>query len=175
MDLLRHGATTRPGCYCGSTDVALSDEGLLAMRQRVAGRRWQCIVSSPLARCAHFADALAAELGVSLRYDARWRELHFGDWEGLPVHAIDEAALGAFWRDPVQHAPPGSESLHALQARVLAASAEILADAAQARTLVVAHGGPIRVLLAAARGMAVTRAHEIEVPLASLWTLPDRR
>lgn len=173
MDLLRHGATTMPGCYCGSTDVALSDEGMQAMRARVAGRRWRQIVSSPLARCAVFAATLAQELKVPLLIDARWRELDFGEWEGRHVSEIDEATLGAFWRDPIAHAPPGAESLHALHARVHAASAQLLADAGHRETLVIAHGGPIRVLLAAARGIPLHRSHEIDVPLASLHSWPS--
>lgn len=161
-----------PGCYCGSTDVALSDEGLRAMRQRVAGRRWRRIVSSPLARCAGLAQALAAELRVPLTIDARWRELHFGAWEARHVSDIDEAALGAFWRDPIAHAPPGAESLVELRARVEAASAQLLAELDHHETLVIAHGGPIRVLLAAARGIPLQRSHEIDVPLASLHVWP---
>lgn len=172
MDLLRHGATVMNGRYCGSTDVALSDEGYAAMQRSTEGKRWRRIVSSPLARCARFAEVLSATLRVPLHIDARWRELHFGEWEGRHASEIDEDALGAFWRDPIAHAPPGSEPLTAMQSRVQTASEEWLADADHHGTLVITHGGPIRVLLAAAQGLPLHRAHEIEVPLASLHRWP---
>lgn len=171
IDLLRHGATTLRGHYCGSTDAPLTMDGMAAMLDAVQGRRWQRIVSSPLTRCADFAESLAAQLGVPCRIDARLRELHFGSWEGRHPREIPEAELGAFWADPLGAAPPGSESLRALQSRVFAAWLELAEDAVS--TLVVTHGGPIRVLLALERGLPLTRSHEIEVPLAGLIRLPS--
>lgn len=171
MHLLRHGLTVLPGCYCGSTDVALSADGWAAMHAAVAGMNWSRIVSSPLQRCAGFAKVLAKQRAVPLQIDSRWRELHFGDWEARAVSAIAEHELAAFWRDPVGSAPRGAEPLEALRARVLAAYADVQAHGDDA--LVVTHGGPMRVLIAEARGWSLPRSLAIEVPHAALLTLPE--
>lgn len=178
IDLLRHGATTAPGSYCGSTDVALSAAGLQQMRDATQGRHWDRILSSPLQRCAVFAAALAAERGIPCGFDPRLRELHFGDWEGLTAAELQQRnpeALGRFWQDPERYPPPGAETLAALRERVLDCCGELLRHrAADERILIVSHGGPIRILLAARDGLPLRRALEIEVPHAGLFSLGAR-
>jgi len=62
--LLRHGETEGGARYWGRTDVPLSSRGWRQMRTAVTGRSWDLIVSSPLRRCATFAEALAEEIAV---------------------------------------------------------------------------------------------------------------
>jgi alpha-ribazole phosphatase len=64
VHLLRHGETDGGTRYWGRTDVALSSKGWQQMRTAVAGRAWDLIISSPLRRCAAFAEALAEKIGV---------------------------------------------------------------------------------------------------------------
>jgi broad specificity phosphatase PhoE len=170
--LLRHGATTASGQYCGSTDVALSEEGWQQMWAAVDGHAWHSILSSPLRRCADFAAALAGRLAVPLIEDPRLREMHFGDWEGrsvADVMASTPEALRHFWEDPFGSAPPRAEPLEAVRARVLALWRELLAREADERVLVVTHGGPIRILLAEFSGAPRTRLLDLEVPHAALF------
>ncbi|MFZ0006897.1 MAG: histidine phosphatase family protein, partial [Steroidobacteraceae bacterium] len=61
VHVLRHGETEGGARYWGRTDVALSARGWEQMRAAVAGHSWERIVSSPLQRCAAFAEALAGE------------------------------------------------------------------------------------------------------------------
>ena len=83
LDLLRHGVTERGGGLRGSLDDELTAEGWAQMRAAVASAGpWQALVSSPLRRCAAFAEELAARLGLPLQLEADLRELHFGAWEG---------------------------------------------------------------------------------------------
>ena len=81
----------------------------------------------------------------------------------------DAQALARFWEDPWQHTPPAGESLAQLRARVLAAWQDIVA--ARSTTLVVTHGGPIRVIHCHVWGRPPARLLEIDVPLASLRRL----
>lgn len=46
---------------------------------------WQQIVTSPLIRCAGFAEELARETGA---YEPDWMEMAFGDWEGQTATAL---------------------------------------------------------------------------------------
>lgn len=75
----------------GQTDVPLNDLGrrqaaeaaeLLAARGPVA------IVASDLRRAADTAAALASRTGLTVTYDERLRERHFGSWQGLTTAEV---------------------------------------------------------------------------------------
>jgi alpha-ribazole phosphatase len=171
LSLLRHGLTQTAGRYCGSTDVELTDEGWRQMEAAAGVQAWERIVSSPLRRCAAFAAQVASRLALPVTYDRDWREMHFGDWEGHSIEELsksDAAALERFWADPLAHPPPGAESLAALQQRVLAAHARI---AGLPRTLVVTHGGPIRILLGQRDGLSLSALAALHVPHGALIAL----
>jgi alpha-ribazole phosphatase len=169
--LLRHGETEGGPRYLGGTDVALSARGWQQMRAAVAGRSWDAIVSSPLRRCAAFAEALAQELGVACRLEPDLREMSFGAWEGHSAGDLmqtDPQRLRLFWSDPSVHAPPGGETIPELQARVMAAWRRLVTASHGERLLIVTHGGPIRVLRAAQSATAWSALLSIDVPYAAL-------
>lgn len=171
IDLLRHGDAAGGPRYRGSTDDPLTATGWEQMRAAVAGQRWDRVVSSPLARCRAFAEALAAERGIDLAVDARLREMDFGRWEGRSAKELmraDRDALLRFWSDPVAHPPPGGEPLAALARRVLEAWREHADAAAGERVLLVSHGGPIRVILGHLAGIPQAALISLQVPPASL-------
>lgn len=177
VQLLRHGEPEGGARYWGGTDVALSARGWEQMRAAVAGRSWDLIVSSPLRRCAAFAATLASELGVRCRFDADLREMSFGDWEGHSAEELmqsDAERLCRFWSDPSAHTPPGGEPLAQLQARVLAAWRRIVSDRSRARTLIVTHSGPMRLLWAAQSGTPLAALLSIELPHAALIDIECR-
>ena len=65
LDLLRHGETEQGGLR-GSLDDALTDKGWAQMRQAVAeAGPWEVLVSSPLQRCARFAEELGERLNLA--------------------------------------------------------------------------------------------------------------
>lgn len=171
IDLLRHGEIEGGPRYCGSTDVLLTAAGWDQMWGTVGNEcRWDIVVSSPLKRCAQFAETLARRHLLDLRIDDRLRELHFGEWEGRDAADLmqtDADGLTRFWREPSRHAPTGGESLAMLQSRVLAAWQDIIAT--NRIVLVITHGGPIRVVLCHLRGIPIDQSLQIDVPYASLW------
>lgn len=173
IDLLRHGDTGQRS-YRGQLDDTLTADGWTQLRVAVDGRGWDAIVSSPLLRCAAFARELADALRVPLRLDARFAEYHFGDWQGVPIERLageQGGALERFWADPVAHPPPGAESFDAFRSRLCAALDEIAERAAAVRTLVVTHGGAIRLLRCLAERRSYGDMAGIDVPHASLHTL----
>ena len=178
VSLLRHGETTAGDRYCGHSDVRLSPRGWLQLCEAVEGRRWERIISSPLRRCAEFARLLAQDLDVPCEVDERLRELHFGEWEGRSAAELQQQcpeALGRYWQDPATHTPPGAETLAQLRARVLGFWGELAPVAGDERVLVIAHGGPIRILIAEFAGLPGGNPLQIEVPHAQLidasaWT-----
>ncbi len=175
LSLLRHGATELAGGFRGSIDDALTAEGWTQMRAAVAeAGPWDLIISSPLQRCAAFAQQLATERGVPLLLESDVRELHFGAWEGQTALALmdqHEADLGQFWTDPYAFTPPDGEPVLAFATRVLAAIERIAAEHGGRRVLLVSHGGVMRLLLAQARGLPREQLLQVEVAHGGLHHL----
>lgn len=168
IDLLRHGETAGGARYRGVIDDPLTAAGWTQMWAAVdSDVRWEGVVSSPLARCAEFARALAKCRSLPLHIDARLRELDFGAWEGRTAAELMETepdALTRFWQNPWNNGPPGGEPLGHLQSRVLAAWRDIVAQSRP--VLVISHGGPIRVILCHVLGHPPEKFFETNVPHA---------
>lgn len=140
--LVRHGAVNSNGrCYGQRYDVALSAEGR-RQAEAAAARIGSGIpvVSSPALR----ATATAAALRATPVIDPRWSERDFGDWESRPWDECWEQAPGALTGIDayVAYTPPGAEPLDAVASRVVHALNEL-----DESTVVVTHGGPIRLVL----------------------------
>lgn len=175
LELLRHGETERGGGLRGSLDDALTATGWAQLRAAVADAGpWDRLISSPLQRCARFAEELAARRGLPLELEAGLQELHFGDWEGrsaAELMATDATALGRFWSDPYAFTPPGGEPLADFEARVLGAVQRLQLRYAGERLLLISHGGVMRLLLAGARGLPPADLLQVEVAHAQRFHL----
>ncbi|QQN40809.1 histidine phosphatase family protein [Acinetobacter sp. CS-2] len=159
IDLLRHGETELSHTLRGSTDDALTDSGWQKMQQTVdqflknnSPNPWDVVFSSPLQRCALFADEIASNLKLELILDRNLQEMHFGDWEGVSTQEIYEKqpeALAQFWETPTRFSPPNAETMQQFQQRILNALQQIQGSMQQhqfAHAMVVTHGGVIKLL-----------------------------
>lgn len=179
VDLLRHGETELGGGLRGSIDDALTEAGWAQMHAAVAdaatgAASWTRIVSSPLQRCARFAQVLAERLQLPLSLDADVQELHFGDWEGRSAAQImqtDADGLGAFWNNPYTFTPPNGEPVAAFAERVGAALQRLQQRHDGERVLLVCHGGVIRLLLARARGLPREQLLQVSVAHGALHSV----
>ena len=175
LDLLRHGETELGGGLRGSLDDALTAKGWAQMRAAVLAQGpWDRVVSSPLQRCARFADELGAQLAVPVSLEKDLQELHFGAWEGQSAAALmetDAEALGLFWADPYSFTPPQGEAVSDFSDRVLGAVARLHQAYAGERVLLVSHGGVMRLLLARARGLPREQLLNVEVGHGALFSL----
>ncbi|WP_420822871.1 histidine phosphatase family protein [Sphingomonas solaris] len=163
---MRHGEPAMTGRLLGRTDAPATAVGIEACRRAAAGLMVEAIVSSDLVRAAACAGAIAAPLGLSPRYDPRWRELDFGTWDGMAPGGIDPDALARFHADPDAAPPPEGERWSALTARVADALAAIDRPA-----LVVTHAGAMRAALAATCGFDVHQAWAFALPYAACLSL----
>lgn len=172
IDLMRHGEPEGGRLYRGQIDHPLSELGWQQMREQVpVNTPWQQIVTSPLQRCAAFAEDLARQTGLPLAYEPRLMEIGFGDWEGKTAAELEQAdkqAFFAFYDDPLHNTPPGAEPLAEFQQRILAAWQDLLSQYQQRHVLVVAHGGSIRIIMAQVLGMPLESIFRLEVPYASI-------
>jgi broad specificity phosphatase PhoE len=171
VDLLRHGEAEGGARFRGRQDDPLTALGVEQMQRATADDPgWNQVFSSPARRCADVASGLAAGLGLPLVVLPELHERAFGAWDGLAAPDIPAAELARFWDDPVGHTPPGGEPFDAFHDRVMQAWRRIL-DAPRGHSLIVTHGGVIRVVLAELLGMPPAASILIEVPHACLTRL----
>jgi alpha-ribazole phosphatase len=173
LDLMRHGEPVGGRRYRGQTDDPLSEQGWAQMRAACGLiAPWSRIVTSPLLRCRAFAEELAAQRGLPLYFENRFKEIGFGVWEGKTALDIEREAPGTLVRfktDPLHKRPDGAEPLADFYARVAAGLGEILAHHDGEHVLVVCHAGVIRMAL----------AYALESPwrmcTVSRWRVPRSR
>lgn len=172
IDLIRHGEPVGGRKYRGQVDDPLSEKGWRQMRDAVGDHcPWQAIVSSPLCRCSAFAEELAARHGLPLQLDARLKEIGFGAWEGrtaAELLADDPQRLANFWRDPLNHTPPGAESLHSFRERIVTGWQDILARYAGQHVLVVGHAGMMRMIIREVLDMPLDKLFRLQVGNAAI-------
>lgn len=175
IDILRHGEPVGGRRYRGQLDDPLSEKGWAQMRAAVGGHcPWRLVATSPLRRCAAFAEELAAAHGLPLRAEPRLQEVGFGAWEGRTREELSAAQPGLlerFYADPVANPPPGAEPLAAFQRRVVAVWRELLVQHQGSHVLIVAHAGVIRMLVAQALGLELKAVFRLQVPNASITRL----
>jgi len=175
--LLRHGESeaNAAGLLLGRTDSPLSERG---RRQAAAlgplvGTVHR-VVSSPLLRARHTAEAL--ETGTGVEIDRRWVEVDYGEYEGQPLDAVP-AEVWRRWRADPHFRPPGGETLAELAARVRAACDELFSEpgrgarADDADVVVVSHVSPIKAAVAWALRAAAPLDFRLHLSTGSLTSI----
>lgn len=159
--LIRHGATawTVAGRFQGQTDVPLSPHGqhqVAMLAQRLQTETFDALYASDLQRAWETARAVAAPHMLALHAEPRLREIAFGRWEGFTYKELQDRepeGLQAWERDPMHVAPPGGETLGQLTERVQTVYTALQTMAQNQTIILVAHGGPLQVLLCLALGL----------------------
>lgn len=163
----RHGQTAHNagGIFQGQLDTELSERGHEQARisaQVLAQREPTLLWSSDLARAAATAAALANETGLEVRHDARLREIHVGQWQGMAyadvVQRYPEVMAALDRGEDVVRGETG-ERLADVAARARTAFDDLLTTLGQGQTAVVAtHGLAGRSLVADVLGMTYQQA-----------------
>jgi broad specificity phosphatase PhoE len=134
--LTRHGLTelSEPEQHLGQhIDISLSDAGRRqgeALARRLAGVRFDRVISSPLFRAQETAEILTRGT-VRIETDPRLKEMDYGGWEGLTYEQIaerDGAARREWELAPDRLACPGGESGEDVARRVRAFLDDLLAE-----------------------------------------------
>lgn len=175
IDLMRHGEPVGGHRYRGHRDDPLSDKGWRQMREAVGEHcPWDIIVTSPLQRCAAFAEELRARHDLPVEIEPRFREIGFGAWEGrtrAELEAENPGCLQHFYADPVNHTPPGAEPLLAFRDRVTAAFDALLSRHEGRHVLLIGHAGLMRMIMGHALAIPLDRIFRIQVDNACLTRL----
>jgi alpha-ribazole phosphatase len=186
--LVRHGSVvgSETRRFIGHLDVPLSPQGeaeARALAGRLAGVKLAAAYSSDLARTRRTAEILTSPHGLEAVPVPALREFSMGRWEGLTadeIRELDPEFFAAWMADVGRFKFPEGESLSDVAARAWPAFEAIEARHAGASVLVVAHGGPNRILLCRALGVATDRILSLGQDYAALsvvechdgrWTL----
>ncbi len=144
--LVRHGETewSRLGRHTGRTDVPLTDDGrdqARSLGRRLAGRRFEAVITSPLVRAAETASL--AGFGEVATEDADLQEWDYGALEGRRSVDIQADYPGwSIWTGPW----PDGETVDEIGRRADQVIERI--RAVDGDVLVFAHGHLLRVLAA---------------------------
>jgi alpha-ribazole phosphatase len=182
--LARHGQTAWnfQNRYMGQADVPLDETGLWQaelLGRRLAGESLAAIYTSDLQRANQTASAIAGHHTCPLILDVRLREMDFGVWQGLTyaeIQQTDRKNLEAWEADRLKNAPPGGETLNQFGERIEAAYRSIVQAHSEETTLLVTHGGVLKVLLCLVLGLPPERYWQIQLSTASLseiWVYPE--
>ena len=174
IHLIRHGQVEgfEQKRYNGQGEVALTDEGRRQyhrLRERYRNVPLKAVYSSDLLRCSIGAEIIAEPHGFSPVLLPGLRELHIGEWEGLPWSEIEKKSP-ELWQarlNDIVHIPaPGGETLLQMASRVRQALKEIICLHRGDEVLVIGHGGVNRAILLDALGAPLDRVFSLEQSFA---------
>ena len=167
--LVRHGQTewNASGRYQGQSNVSLSDLGrrqaeLLAERFPV--KSLDVIYTSDLVRARETAECVGEKLGVPVHPEKAFRELSFGDWEGLTYQEISSRwpkEANQLFTAPDKLQIPNGETFQALQKRAMDRIVVLYKMHVNQTVGIFAHGAINKTILA---GL-------MHIPLHYLWSL----
>jgi broad specificity phosphatase PhoE len=166
--LARHGESdwNRSKRWQGFADRPLTDLGrqqAAELAERLADTELDAVYSSDLQRARDTAEIVARTRGLTVETTPDLREVDVGSWSGLTREEAER-------RFPEQYARwlqggegwPDGETYEQMMERVVGAIGRIAKAHQGERVLVVAHGGSIRAIHAAALGVDVHTYRRIQ-------------
>lgn len=151
---MRHGETVwnTERRYQGMTDIELSDEGIRQAKcvaERFKNIHIDKIYSSPLKRAIETARPIAENKGLEIISEDAFREIHFGEWEGMTVPDLTQKYGDRyinFIREPHNYGFPGEENIDNVIKRIKPSIDRIIEND-DGDVLIVSHGGIIRLMI----------------------------
>jgi alpha-ribazole phosphatase len=179
---VRHGATdwSRERRFAGSRDIALSPEGRRqceALGQTLGPLPIAALYASPLGRARESAEAIARARGIQVIVEPDFREMCFGDWEGLTRDEVGRRFPedSAVWRTaPERLARPGGETLAAVAGRVSRGLGELRSRHRGETVALVSHGVVIRLIVLEALGLGPERLWSVDAAPAGISEIEYR-
>lgn len=180
--LLRHAETgwNRERRFQGWRDVPLSATGreqAESAARLLAATRIEAVWSSPLARARDTATIIAAPHRLAVQESDAFREMGFGEWEGLTRDEVRERfpdAHRAWAETPHEAAWPGAETLAMVRARALAGLGALRAAHTGQTICLVSHGITGRLLILEALGLGPDRLWSFQLSSTGISELEFR-
>lgn len=180
--LIRHGQSrwNAERRHQGQLESPLTERGRAQARavgrafaREIANPARFAALTSPLGRARETAALVLAPLGLMARPDPRLMEVHLGAWQGLTdpeIFARWPEAEDAMAADPFgwHFTAPGGERMEGMKARLRAVLAGLAGP-----TVIVAHGGTLRVLRALVLGLDDDAMRALPGGQGVIWHLKD--
>ena len=173
--LVRHGRTKlhQADRFWGSTDIALSDTGIRQaqkLRDRLAKEKLNAVYTSTLSRARSTTDIIASRRKTQVTVCQELNECNFGYIEGLTFNEIQklhpELAEELLKWKAVSF--PGGESLEDMDKRVRSFLDRLDQHKEKDTVLIVAHGGPLRLIICNLLGLGLEYWLQLRIEQASL-------
>lgn len=168
IDFIRHGEPEGGSRYRGhSIDDPLTDRGWEQMWRGVGNASpWDMILTSPLIRCALFAETLGERRNIPVIINEQLKEIGFGAWEGKTKDDLKRERgeeFAAFYDDPIKNTPQNAEPVSSFFQRISAVFDSIRDHHVGKHLLVTAHAGVIRAALTHALGADAACMYRFDV------------
>jgi alpha-ribazole phosphatase len=172
---VRHGETLRQSSerFWGQTDVELSALGRKqaeSLRDLLATQQIDTIYASDLKRALVTAQVIASRQKVEIITCPELREANFGELEGLTFAEISQRypeVTESWMAGGLDITYPGGENLNAFIERTTGFTDRLQHLSAEQTALVVAHGGPLRIILCHLLDFGPEHWWQLQVDLAS--------
>lgn len=174
--LVRHANTVANSAerFWGHTDVELSQEGIRQaekLRNRLAKEKIDAVYASPLRRAVVTAEIVASGHQLRPTICAELHEVDFGQVEGMTFNEISQRypELVKAWptRD-INFRFPGGESIADVNERLSKFLDRVNEHAPEETVLIVAHAGPLRLLICHLLGLEPWHWRKFWTDIASL-------
>ncbi len=170
--LVRHGETSwnQERRFLGHSNPGLNEQGEMqarAVAQRLLAEKIDKVFSSDMLRALETSQEIACLHNVPIRIMPSLREMNFGEWEGLTFAEIQTrypVLVNKWIADPFGVRLPFGETAEEVKIRVVEAwNSIVLSAAAEEAVVIVAHGGPLRMLLCQLTGIDSSRQWEFSI------------
>lgn len=167
--LIRHGQTewNTTGKFQGWTDVFLSETGkkqIKKLAENFPVDHIDLLYSSDLKRAVDTAKTFSDYFGCKIQLEPAFREVCFGDWEGLTYREINEEwshECSMFYTSPDCLKIPNGETFSEVQERAFGKIENIVSMHNDKTIVVISHGAVIRTVI----------AKILHMPLNFLWSI----
>ena len=173
---VRHGETawSRERRFAGARDVPLAQEGLRqceAVAAALGGKPVAAVYASPLERARASAEVIAKPHRLEVGIEPDFREMAFGEWEGLTRDDVAARFPEAYerWRTaPHRLVLPGGERLTDVALRVKNAVDKLLGTHAGETVVLVSHAVVLRLIVLRALGLGPERLWTVDASPAGI-------
>ncbi|MEK7713896.1 MAG: histidine phosphatase family protein [candidate division NC10 bacterium] len=174
--VVRHGETawSRARRFAGARDVPLAPEGLRqceAVAQALGGKPVAAVYASPLERACASAEVIAKPHRLAVGIEPDFREMAFGEWEGLTRDEVAARFPEAYerWRTaPHRLVLPGGEPLTDVALRVKQAVEALLGTHTGETVVLVSHAIVLRLIVLQALGLGPDRLWTVDASPAGI-------
>jgi alpha-ribazole phosphatase len=149
--LMRHGKVSGAPALYGHTDISVERHIQCVLAEKIEAKlSFSRVVTSTLIRCSELAQQIVEHNSqLSLHAEPDFMEMNFGDLDGVPFEELGQLGdtLEAFSRSPIDSPLPNGETLSVFYDRVIRAWQQLVKNTHE-DTLLITHGGVIRVIIA---------------------------